>query len=163
VNTLARLLSLAVAAAPVACAETAPRFVTRWSPCSSASQPDRADRKESSPYFDQLKKAVAAKWHPQVVPGFKDPAGPLFRSVDHRATLLVVTLDRTGALKDASVKTSSGIELFDQVALDAMRNAQPFAPPPPSLLDDRNEFRFAFGFCLERGSTRHDQAEIPRR
>jgi TonB family protein len=64
-------------------------------------------------------------------------------------TIFTVTLDNTGQLKQAVVNRSSGLAFVDESAIDAFRKAQPFARPPPDLLDANGAFRFYFKFYLK--------------
>ena len=105
-------------------------------------------------YFNRIKQAVATQWHPDSSLSLRDPTGQRFAYKD-RITVLVVTLDAVGSLKDVQVQRSSGVDFLDLTAMDAFRKAQPFANPPRGLANDRGEIGFNFGFYLEVGSGLH--------
>lgn len=49
-------------------------------------------------------------------------------------------IDRKGRLVEAHVLNSSGFEELDEAALDLIRRAQPFVPPPPALRESELSF-----------------------
>jgi TonB family protein len=100
-------------------------------------------------YFNRIKQAVSTTWNPQRALDQRDPERTLYGSRD-RYTLLSVTLDTTGALKEVVVKKTSGVEFIDKTTVEAFKRAQPFANPPPGIVDN-GEIRFTFGFYLEVG------------
>jgi TonB family protein len=102
-------------------------------------------------YFNRIKQAVAMQWRPSESLALRDPTGERFAYKD-RLTVVSVTLDAAGALKDLQVKSSSGVDFLDATALEAFRKAQPFVNPPRGLANDRGEIPFVFGFYLEVGS-----------
>jgi len=102
-------------------------------------------------YFNRIKQAVATQWHPDSTLQLRDPTGQRFAYKD-RITVLAVTLDSAGSLKDVQVQRSSGVDFLDLTAVDAFRKAQPFANPPRGIANDRGEIGFMFGFYLEVGS-----------
>ena len=105
-------------------------------------------------YFNRIKQAVATQWQPSESLRLRDPTGERFAYRD-RVTVVSVTLDAAGSLKDLQVQRSSGVDFLDATALDAFRKAQPFVNPPRGLANDRGEIAFVFGFYLEVGSGLH--------
>jgi TonB family protein len=101
-------------------------------------------------YFNRIKQAVSSTWNPQRALDQRDPDRSLFGSKD-RYTLLSVTLDNTGSLKEVVVKKTSGVEFLDKTTIEAFKRAQPFANPPPGIVESNGEIRFTFGFYLEVG------------
>jgi TonB family protein len=101
-------------------------------------------------YFNRIKQAVSSTWNPQRALDQRDPDRSVFGDRD-RYTLLTVTLDPTGNLKDVVVKKTSGVEFLDKTTIDAFKRAQPFANPPPGIVEPNGEIRFTFGFYLEVG------------
>jgi len=101
-------------------------------------------------YFRRLWLDIFAKWDPMSAARSRDPTGNRFFSKS-RQTLLKVTLDARGALVDAQVARSSGLNFLDQTALDAVGSAQPFDSPPPELLGEDGLLRFTFGFNVSAG------------
>ncbi len=101
-------------------------------------------------YFNRIKQAVSSTWNPQRALDQRDPDRSLFGNRD-RYTLLTVTLDNTGQLKEVVVKKTSGVEFLDKTTVEAFKKAQPFANPPPGIIEPNGEIRFTFGFYLEVG------------
>jgi len=101
-------------------------------------------------YFNRIKQAVSSTWNPQRALDQRDPDRSLFGNRD-RYTLLTVTLDNTGNLKDVVVKKTSGVEFLDKTTVEAFKKAQPFANPPPGIVEPNGDIRFTFGFYLEVG------------
>ncbi|HEX9050953.1 MAG TPA: energy transducer TonB [Anaeromyxobacter sp.] len=101
-------------------------------------------------YFNRIKQQVAAAWDPMSPLDARDPDRSMFGYKD-RYTLLGVTLDDTGHVKNLVVEQTSGAEFLDRAALTAFRTAQPFVNPPRGIVDQNGEIRFSFGFFLEVG------------
>ncbi|TNC82024.1 MAG: hypothetical protein C9356_06420 [Oleiphilus sp.] len=57
---------------------------------------------------------------------------------------ILLTLFPNGAIKNASIRQSSGVEELDKLAITAAFNASPYPAPPTS--DIRNGFRYAIPF-----------------
>jgi TonB family protein len=103
-------------------------------------------------YFNRIKEAVGSAWDVRRALEQRDPDRTIYAFKD-RYTLLSVTLDDKGGVKDLAVARTSNVDFLDRTALDAFRRAQPFANPPPGLVDRSGEIRFTFGFYLEVGSS----------
>lgn len=101
-----------------------------------------------SSFFNRIKQYVGMHWDPNTVVRTKDPTGEIYLYKD-RYTVVAVTLDQQGLLKNISVDKSCGVEFLDTEAMQAFRRAQPFPNPPPGLQNDHGEIRFTFGFYLE--------------
>ena len=99
-------------------------------------------------FFNRVKQSVGQQWTPQDQLRLRDPTGGIYGGRD-RYTLLTVTLDHSGHLKDAFVEKSSGVDFLDLEAIKAFERAQPFPKPPPGLLATDETIRFQFGFFLE--------------
>ena len=76
------------------------------------------------------------------------PKGKQFGARD-RYTILIVTLDASGAISAMKVERTSGLAFLDEAAMDAFRRAAPFEPPPPGLLRAEGTVQFPFGFYME--------------
>lgn len=101
-----------------------------------------------SSFFNRVKQNVGMHWNPNTVVRSRDPTGEVFLYKD-RYTVLSVSLDSQGLLKEVAVDRSSGVDFLDGEAMAAFRRAQPFPNPPPGLRNERGEVRFTFGFFLE--------------
>lgn len=99
-------------------------------------------------FFNRVKQSVGQEWNPSGQMRLRDPTGQIYGGRD-RYTILTVTLDATGRLKDSFVDKSSGIDFLDLEAVKAFERAQPFPNPPPGILADDQTVRFQFGFFLE--------------
>lgn len=99
-------------------------------------------------FFNRVKQSVGQNWDPNTQMRLRDPTGQIYGGRD-RYTMLAVTLDQAGRLKDAYVEKSSGLDFLDLEAIRAFERAQPFPNPPPGLLADDQTVRFQFGFFLE--------------
>src|SRR5205814_707847 len=80
-------------------------------------------------FFNRVKRAVAQNWHPDVVYRRYDPNGQVFGSRD-RLTMVRVTLNRDGSLRNLALEKSSDITFLDDEAMGALRQSQPFVNPP---------------------------------
>ncbi len=101
-------------------------------------------------YFNRIKQQVAAAWDPVRPLEARDPDRSMFGYKD-RFTLLGVTLDDAGRVKNLVVEQTSGAEFLDRAAVSAFRTAQPFVNPPRGIVDQNGEIKFSFGFFLEVG------------
>jgi TonB family protein len=101
-------------------------------------------------YFNRIKEAVSGAWDVRKAIEQRDPDRTIYAFKD-RYTLVSVTLDDHGAVKDLAVARTSSVDFLDRVAVDAFRRAQPFTNPPQGLVDASGEIRFQFGFYVEAG------------
>ncbi len=101
-------------------------------------------------FFNRLKREVSETWRPMDEYRRRDPTRNIygFRS---RLTVLAVTLDAAGKLKDVQVSKSSGLDFLDQAAIAAFQQAQPFPNLPKGLLGPNGDVTFAFGFHIDFG------------
>lgn len=99
-------------------------------------------------FFNRVKQSVGTQWSPATTLHRRDPSGDIYGHRD-RYTLLSVTLDADGALKDVRITKSCGVDFLDQEAVRAFQRAQPFPNPPPGLLASDQAVHFQFGFFLE--------------
>lgn len=99
-------------------------------------------------FFNRVKQSVGQHWDPNTLIAIQDPTGEAYL-YKNRHTLVAVTLDAGGGLKNIRVTRPSGVEFLDREALDAFRRAGPFPHPPTALQNDRGEITFSFGFYLE--------------
>lgn len=103
-----------------------------------------------STFFNRIKQYVGMHWDPNTAVRTKDPTGEIYLYKD-RYTVVAVTLDRNGTLKQIGVDKSSGVDFLDREAMAAFQRAAPFPNPPPALQNERGEISFTFGFYLEVG------------
>ncbi len=101
-------------------------------------------------FFNRVKQSINQHWRPADQLRLRDPSGQIYGGRD-RYTVLNITLDQHGRLKETFVEKSSGIDFLDLEAMKAFERAQPFPNPPPGLLADDSTVRFQFGFMLELG------------
>jgi TonB family protein len=106
-----------------------------------------------SSFFNRVKQSVGMQWRPIDVLRPRDPTGNIYGGRD-RYTLLSVTLDDRGRIKDISVEKSCGLDFLDTEAIQSFQRAQPFPNPPAGLLAADSTVRFSFGFFLEGGPPR---------
>lgn len=99
-------------------------------------------------FFNRVKQSVGQQWNPSQQLRLRDPSGNIYGGRD-RYTLLSITLDEKGRLKDAWVEKSSGLDFLDLEAMKAFERAQPFPNPPSGILAADATVRFQFGFFLE--------------
>lgn len=104
-----------------------------------------------SSFFNRIKQNVGMHWDPNTVVRRRDPSGQMYLYKD-RYTVVSVTLDRRGLVKDVFIDKSSGVDFLDEEAVAAFQRAQPFPNPPPGLQNARGEIQFQFGFYLEVSS-----------
>ncbi len=104
-------------------------------------------------YFQRVKDRVSQEWEPGRIWRERDPTGQRY-GVKNRLTIVRVTLDPEGALKQLRVAKESGLEFLDDEARRAFAAASPFPNPPVGLRNDRGEIEFQFGFLFEISTQR---------
>jgi TonB family protein len=102
-------------------------------------------------FFNRVKRAVSEHWNPMIGDG---RGGSARNTYGGRAwvTVVNVTLDQQGSIKDIEVARSSGMASMDREALSAFRGAEPFPNPPKGLISPEGLLTFAFGFHVELAS-----------
>ena len=101
-------------------------------------------------FFNRVKQSVGQHWNPSSQLRLRDPTGVIYGGKD-RYTVLAVTLNERGMVKDIYVEKSSGIDFLDLEAVHSFERAQPFVNPPPGLFDSDAQVRFSFGFMIDMG------------
>ncbi|HYV43700.1 MAG TPA: energy transducer TonB [Myxococcaceae bacterium] len=101
-----------------------------------------------SGFFNRVKQSVATQWNPGSALHVRDPTGNIYGGHD-RFTLLQVTLDDQGTVKNISVEKSCGVDFLDLEAVHSFERVSRFPNPPPGLLEADATVRFEFGFFLD--------------
>jgi TonB family protein len=101
-------------------------------------------------FFNRVKQSVGQHWNPAAQLRLRDPTGVVYGGKD-RYTVLAVTLNDRGMVKDIYVEKSSGIDFLDLEAVHSFERAQPFVNPPPGLFDSDAQVHFSFGFMIDMG------------
>lgn len=99
-------------------------------------------------FFNRLKRAVAAEWHPDTVYLRHDPSGNIY-GVKDRVTVLRVHLNPDGEIANLELLRPSGVDFLDDEAQGAFKRAQPFLNPPPQLVEADGQIHFNFAFIFE--------------
>lgn len=102
-------------------------------------------------FFNRVKQSVGQHWDPQSQLRQRDPTGTTYGGRD-RYTVVQVTLDDRGKVKEIYIEKSCGLDFLDAEAIRAFEQAQPFPNPPPGLMASDATVRFPFGFFLEMSS-----------
>ncbi len=99
-------------------------------------------------FFNRIAESIRREWHPGNQLAQRDPSGRIY-GIQDRYTMLRVTIDRSGHIKDLEVAESCGVNFLDQEAMRAFRAAQPFANPPAQLFAQGELYSFQFGFNVD--------------
>jgi TonB family protein len=99
-------------------------------------------------FYNRLKEEIYEHWN--VVGAYRrhDPYGRVY-GVRDRITVLRIELKLDGSLQDVYVLRNSGAAFLDDVALQAVREAQPFPNPPRGIADDDGIIRITYRFTLD--------------
>ncbi len=100
-----------------------------------------------APFFNRVKAAVGRVWAPNLQISRYDPQGQLLGQKD-RTTIMSVTIDFEGKLRDLKVAQTSGVAYLDEEAERTFKAAAPFPFPPKELFANQQEFTFKFAFHL---------------
>ncbi|HET8540064.1 MAG TPA: TonB family protein [Anaeromyxobacter sp.] len=117
-------------------------------------------------FLNQMRRAIGEFWYPSVRAAIRerDPEGKdvFYRE---RTVVLHLTLGPSGEVRRLTVAESSQVPFVDEIAVDAVRKAQPFANPPSAMFGRDGEARVPFAFTVfpaERGGVVRWRAPIPR-
>ncbi|MBK7860497.1 MAG: TonB family protein [Archangiaceae bacterium] len=99
-------------------------------------------------FFNRVKQSVSQQWNPGQQLRLRDPTGNIYGGRD-RYTVLAVTLNNNGNVREIYVEKSCGLDFLDLEAIQAFERSQPFPNPPPGLVQADSSVRFQFGFFLE--------------
>ncbi|HEY8208358.1 MAG TPA: TonB family protein [Myxococcaceae bacterium] len=96
-------------------------------------------------FFNRLKEGVSGNWHPREVMianrHLNDPVS--------RVTVVAVTIDEQGAVRDVQVVRPCGFSPLDEEAVQAFRRSGPFPNPPAGLFEGGDTYTFPFGFHVD--------------
>ncbi len=101
-------------------------------------------------FFNRVKREISETWRPMDEYRRRDPTGNIY-GYRSRMTLLSITLDEQGKLKDVQVARSSGLDFLDHAAVVAFQQAQPFPNPPKGLFGPDGQVTVGFGFYIDLG------------
>jgi TonB family protein len=106
-------------------------------------------------FFNRVKEQIRQHWRAAQEYQKRDPTGTLYGG-KVRYTVLRVALMPDGSLADVHLEKASGVDFLDDVAVEAVREAQPFPNPPQQLVDPAaGKISFKFGFVVDlSGETR---------
>lgn len=99
-------------------------------------------------FFNRVKQSIGQHWDPNQSIRQRDPSGQIYGGRD-RYTVVSVTLNESGRLKDIYVEKSCGLDFLDLEAIRSFERAQPFPNPPPGLVTGDSTVKFSFGFFLD--------------
>ena len=105
-------------------------------------------------FYNRVKESIARVWMPDVGSAHRrhDPTTRVY-GIQDRTTVISFVLRPDGSLEDALIARDSGAPYLDEVALRAVREAQPFPNPPSALMDGdgRIHMRLAFHLDIDTG------------
>ncbi|MSP72799.1 MAG: energy transducer TonB [Myxococcales bacterium] len=105
-------------------------------------------------FYNRVKESIARVWMPDVGSAHRrhDPTTRVY-GIQDRTTVISFVLRPDGSLEDALIALDSGAPYLDEVALRAIREAQPFPNPPSALMDGdgRIHMRLAFHLDIDTG------------
>jgi TonB family protein len=101
-------------------------------------------------FMGRVQRAVSWNWEAGDVLRKRDPTGSIYAGRD-RLTVVSITLDERGYLKDVHVVQPSGLDFLDVEAMQAIERAQPFPRPPAGMREEDGMVRFTFSFYVEMG------------
>ena len=96
-------------------------------------------------FFNRMHQALEREWDPHSVFAIHDPSFQLYGQQD-RYTILRVTLNSDGELRQAFIERTSGLDFYDDEAIRTFRAAAPFVNVPEGLKDENGNATFTFGF-----------------
>jgi TonB family protein len=106
-------------------------------------------------FFNRVKQQVAEHWRPGAEYQRRDPTGQIY-GTGAWVTFVRIVLKPDGELASVAIQKPSGLDFLDDVAVEAVKQGQPFPNPPAQLVDPGSgDISFRFGFFFDvGGSTR---------
>jgi len=106
-----------------------------------------------APFFERVEQMVHAHWEPKVEAVLRrhDAQGGISSTI--RLTVLNISLDGQGLVRDVQVKKGCGAYYLNDAAVAAVRESSPLPPPPSDLLRD-GVATLDFGFCVRFGKAK---------
>ncbi len=98
-------------------------------------------------FFNRMKRGVRAEWRWEDEYRRRDPSGNIY-GYRSRVTVLQVTLNPDGSLKQVELLRSSGLDFLDYAAIAAFKRAEPFPNPPRGLVEG-GSIAFPFSFYID--------------
>jgi TonB family protein len=107
---------------------------------------------EYTGYFMKIKNKVSKTWNPAGAYEKYDPFRKIY-GIKDRYTILLITIDKKGYLKNIKIQKSSGLSFLDNEAIGAFEKAQPYNIVPDGLLKGKEDFTIQFGFYVDNPSS----------
>lgn len=117
----------------------------RGSDACSPLQPLTPITADLKPYLEILKKKVEDNWYKQAPQSARVP------ELRHGKVVVDFSVQRNGALTDATVASTSGDSDLDKAALTAVHESSPLSPVPSTIQRDHLRMRFNFEYNPSRG------------
>lgn len=114
-------------------------------------------RDERAESFHLIKSQVEMVWNPIEEYARRNPGGPDL-GMRQWTTVLHLRLHADGSLADVQTVVSSGAPILDEIAVSAVRQAQPYPAPAPDLVQQSGVVTIPLAFEIMAGGTR---AEAP--
>lgn len=102
-------------------------------------------------FFNRVKSQIGENWRPGTEYRKRDPHGKVY-GVKDRYSVVSITLNPDGSVRQLYLQRDSGLEFMDDEAVRAIRAAAPFHNPPEGLKDEDGLVHFRFGFFFEISS-----------
>jgi TonB family protein len=99
-------------------------------------------------YAAAFRSRIGTVWDPEI----SHRAARYHGEYSDRYTILIADIRPDGGLAAVHVEQRSGIGSFDDAVMAAMRRAEPFPAPPPSLVGSEDFVRIRFGIYLGAGA-----------
>lgn len=103
---------------------------------------------EYADYYLKIKRKLSKEWSPAAIYQRYDPYRKVY-GVKDRYTVLKVSIDQTGYLKEIKLRKSCGLKFLDKEAIRAFESAQPFKTVPKPLVAKKGYFTILFGFYVD--------------
>jgi TonB family protein len=103
-------------------------------------------------YYVKIRNQVRKYWE-DLVRDRKDEINDTKRRMSYfqgdQKTKLAFIISQNGNLESINIVQSSGLDIADEIALEAFRQASPFPPPPQDLLDENREVQMQWDLVIE--------------
>jgi TonB family protein len=100
------------------------------------------------PYADRVLGAIRQKWYALTTRSERAPDG------NHARTVIEFSIRRDGSISSLKTTESSGQQVLDDLAVDAVKTAAPFAPLPENYAGKSLALGYHFEYNRERSENR---------
>lgn len=103
-------------------------------------------------YVQALDARIRTRFEPRVAQLVRRDPEVCKYFAQERTVAVLLDIDRTGGIGEVRIVRSSGADALDKTVLEAIRDAFPVEPPPPSLINIDGRFDTPYRLAANAGA-----------